>query len=151
MKIDNSNIYLVDIYKAVNTKVHEIVFGADSIGGFDYTEKLNQENVVCIKVGCMYVPVDFIENIFNYLEIMSHKVSDSSVSHPDFRFLSTHPHSHERGFFVKNIRPLYKAKGKTKIKDLKNVSARFKPIEDANFVDISDNNVVEDNNILELE
>lgn len=142
MKIDNKNLFLVDVYRAVYTDGYSLDLGGGvSIGGNNYRKEIKKENVACIKVAHMYVPLEYVNGLFDYLEVMSHKESDNSVSNPDRRFLATSPRGHGYGLFVENIRPLFKESGKTKLKDLKSMCGQNQLIV-TEFVDKSNENEI---------
>ena len=120
MKISNKELFSVDVYRAINAQGHVVNCGDTSFGNVYYDEKLLKKDVACVKVDCMYVPIMFIDTIFDYWDIMSHKILGGGVSRPDQRFFDETPNY--RGFFVKNIRPLYNKEGKTSLEELNSIN-----------------------------
>lgn len=116
MKINNSRIFKADVYKTINHKTNiDFDLGGVQFGSTSYDEKLLQKQVVVIKFGHMYVPVEHITNIIKYMDINSH-VTKNGIQYPDDRFLSTYePFG---GKFVKNVQPLFSYQGKTPLKEL---------------------------------
>ena len=116
MKINNSRIFTADIYRAINRKTNiDIDLGGVQLGATSYDEKLLQKQVVVIKFGHMYVPVEYVTNIIKYMDVNSH-ITRNGIQCPDGRFLSTFDPFGAK--FVKNVQPLFSYQGKTSLKEL---------------------------------
>ena len=120
MRIDNSRIFTADVYEITDFKKNTQFETTDvSFGGFDYDSKQTNKQMVFIKFKHMYVPVAYIQNAFQYLDIASH-VTKTGIAYPDYRFLYTSPSFGDRvgSKFVKNVKPLFSYPGKISLKEL---------------------------------
>ncbi|MFQ6724331.1 MAG: hypothetical protein ACLRFE_03240 [Clostridia bacterium] len=117
MKINNSRIFTADVYRTTNLKTNiHLDCGGVQFGSTSYDEKLLQKQVVVVKFGSMYVPVEHISSIIKYMDINSHVTKNNGIQYPDDRFLPTS--TIYNGKFVKNIQPLFSYQGKTPLKEL---------------------------------
>ena len=121
MKINNERLYVVDIYRADKVGNYIVGKGGDALGCMAYEEKLYKKDIVCVKIGCDYVAVENVDGWLSYMGLRTHEKDKHTTVRLDDRFVGFLPNA--QGFYVKNVRPLYKENGKTDLNTLKEAAS----------------------------
>ena len=127
MQLNREKIVFVDIYTTEYRKVN---------GNVESYEKLDSNNVICVKHEHGYIPVKYVNGYMSYAKLTAREeYHDKFLVCQDDKYLSSVPNS--GGFFVKNVRPAFKEKGRVDIETLKLLNT-------FNSTDFNPSNVLEE-------
>lgn len=103
MRINNKRLFKGDVY-------HE----------FENYGILKCKDVILVLFNHKFVPIWYIENVFQYINLKSHIGPDGKfIKSPTNIFLNTEPTYANSGFInVRNLRPFTQKKGKTSLNKL---------------------------------
>ena len=116
MKIDNKRLFTADIYSVQDYNLIKHLETSDTVvGGIDFTEKLENKNVVMIKFKKKYVPIWYVQNVIDYVNVLS---KEGILTRNLFLIESTRNCHHDGDLFLKNVKPLFSVPGRTSLKEL---------------------------------
>lgn len=116
MKIDNKRLFTADIYSVQNYSLIKHLETSDTVfGSVNFNEQQENKNVVVIKFKKKYVPIWHVQNVLDYVRVLS---KQGEITRNLFLIESPRNCHHDGDLFLKNVKPLFSVPGRTSLKEL---------------------------------